>query len=140
MNINAEFRALKQLSGLTSQHIADKFDVGLRTVQRYETEYEPRPEIMDYLRNIVADDTRYVEEVLDGIEDAIDESNEKMGVVRDPDAIRIPRYLNSHYYYRANGADAIPCERYTARLNRIISALILDDYEIEYEYYITEEG
>ena len=33
MNINAEFRALKQLSGLTSQHIADKFDVGLRTVQ-----------------------------------------------------------------------------------------------------------
>lgn len=140
MNINAEFRALKQLSGLTSQHIADKFDVGLRTVQRYETEYEPRPEIMDYLRNIVADDTRYVEEVLDGIEDAIDESNEKMGVVRDPDAIRIPRYLNSYYYYRANGADAIPYERYTARLNRIISALILDDYEIEYEYYITEEG
>ena len=140
MNINAEFRALKQLSGLTSQHIADKFDVGLRTVQRYETEYEPRPEIMDYLRNIVADDTRYVEEVLDGIEDAIDESNEKMGVVRDPGAIRIPRYLNSHYYYRANGADAIPYERYTARLNRIISALILDDYEIEYEYYITEEG
>ena len=140
MNINAEFRALKQLSGLTSQHIADKFDVGLRTVQRYETEYEPRPEIMDYLRNIVADDTRYVEEVLDGIEDAIDESNEKMGVVRDPDAIRIPRYLNHHYYYRANGADAIPYERYTARLNRIISALILDDYEIEYEYYITEEG
>ncbi len=40
MNINAEFRALKQLSGLTSQHIADKFGVGLRTVQRYETEYE----------------------------------------------------------------------------------------------------
>lgn len=140
MNINAEFRALKQLSGLTSQHIADKFDVGLRTVQRYETEYEPRPEIMEYLRGIVEDDTQYVEEVLDGIEDVIDESNEKMGAVRDPDAIRVPRYLNSHYYYRAEGNDAIPYERYMARLNRIISALILDDYEIEYEYYITEEG
>ena len=140
MNINAEFRALKQLSGLTSQHIADKFGVGLRTVQRYETEYEPRPEIMDYLRNIVADDTRYVEEVLDGIEDVTDESNEKMGVVRDPDAIHVPRYLNSHYYYRAEGNDAIPYERYMARLNRIISALILDGYEVEYEYYPTEEG
>lgn len=140
MNINAEFRALKQLSGLTSQHIADKFGVGLRTAQRYETEYEPRPEIMDYLRNIVADDTRYVEEALDGIEDVIDESNEKMGVVRDPDAVSIPRYLNSHYYYRAEGNDAIPYERYMARLNRIISALILDGYEVEYEYYPTEEG
>ncbi|WP_298577505.1 hypothetical protein [uncultured Lawsonella sp.] len=139
MNINAEFRALKQLSGLTSQHIADKFGVGLRTTQRYETEYEPRPEIMDYLRNIVADDTRYVEEVLDGIEDVIDESNEKMGVVRDPDAISIPRYLNSHYYYRAEGRNAIPYERYMARLNRIISALILDGYEVEYEYYPVEE-
>ena len=140
MNVNAEFRALKQLSGLTSQHIADKFGVGLRTVQRYETEYEPRPEIMEYLRGIVEDDTQYVEEVLDGIEDVIDDANESLGEVRDPDAVRLPRYLNSHYYYRAEGSNAIPYERYTARLNRIISALILDGYEVKYGYYPTEEG
>ncbi|ALE19033.1 hypothetical protein [Lawsonella clevelandensis] len=140
MNINAEFRALKQLSGLTSQHIADKFDVGLRTAQRYETEYTPRSEIMEYLRSIVEDDTQYVEEVLDGIEADIHEANEQLGEVRNPGAVRLLRYLNSHYYYQANGVEAIPYERYTARLGRIISALILDGYEIEYEYYTTEEG
>ena len=37
-------------------------------------------------------------------------------------------------------SDAIPYERYTARMNRLISALILDGYEIEYEYYPTEAG
>lgn len=45
--------------------------------------------------------------------------------VAEPDKVQIPRYLNAYYYYRANGEDAIPYERYTARLNRVISALLI---------------
>lgn len=54
--------------------------------------------------------------------------------------VQIPRYLNAYYYYRANGEDAIPYERYTARLNRVISALLVEGYKVEFDYYTTEEG
>lgn len=59
--------------------------------------------------------------------------------VAEPDKVQIPRYLNA-YYYRANGEDAIPYERYTARLNRVISALLVEGYKVEFDYYTTEEG
>ena len=36
--------------------------------------------------------------------------------------------------------DAIPYERYTARLNRVISALLVEGYKVEFDYYTTEEG
>lgn len=61
--------------------------------------------------------------------------------VAEPDKVQIPRYLNAYYYYyRANGEDAIPYERYTARLNRVISALLVEGYKVEFDYYTTEEG
>lgn len=36
--------------------------------------------------------------------------------------------------------DAIPYERYTARLNRVISALLVEGYKVKFDYYTTEEG
>jgi len=68
------------------------------------------------------------------------EANSRMGYECEPDKVQIPRYLNAYYYYRANGEDAIPYERYTARLNRIISALLVEGYKVEFDYYTTEEG
>lgn len=140
MNINAEFRTLKQLSGITAQHIADKFGVNIRTAQRYETSCTPRPEIMDYMRAIVDDDNQYIEDVLEGAYEVIVEANSRMGYECEPDKVQIPRYLNAYYYYRANGEDAIPYERYTARLNRVISALLVEGYKVKFDYYTTEEG
>ena len=97
MNINAEFRTLKQLSGITAQHIADKFGVNIRTAQRYETSCTPRPEIMDYMRAIVDDDNQYIEDVLEGAYEVIVEANSRMGYECEPDKVQIPRYLNAYY-------------------------------------------
>ena len=68
------------------------------------------------------------------------EANSRMGYECEPDKVQIPRYLNAYYYYRANGEDAIPYERYTARLNRVISALLVEGYKVEFDYYTTKEG
>lgn len=68
------------------------------------------------------------------------EANSRMGYECEPDKVQIPRYLNAYYYYRANGEDAIPYERYTARLNRVISALLIEGHKVEFDYYTTEEG
>lgn len=66
------------------------------------------------------------EDVLEGAYEVIVEANSRMGYECEPDKVQIPRYLNAYYYYRANGEDAIPYERYTARLNRVISALLVE--------------
>ena len=100
----------------------------------------PAPEIMDYMRAIVDDDNQYIEDVLEGAYEVIVEANSRMGYECEPDKVQIPRYLNAYYYYRANGEDAIPYERYTARLNRVISALLVEGYKVEFDYYTTEEG
>lgn len=100
----------------------------------------PRPEIMDYMRAIIDDDNQYIEDVLEGAYEVIVEANSRMGYECEPDKVQIPRYLNAYYYYRANGEDAIPYERYTARLNRVISALLVEGYKVEFDYYTTEEG
>jgi len=100
----------------------------------------PRPKIMDYMRAIVDDDNQYIEDVLEGAYEVIVEANSRMGYECEPDKVQIPRYLNAYYYYRANGEDAIPYERYTARLNRVISALLVEGYKVEFDYYTTEEG
>lgn len=54
-------------------------------------------------------------------------------------------YIAADYEYEnslitVNGEDAIPYERYTARLNRVISALLVEGYKVEFDYYTTEEG
>ena len=103
-------------------------------------DFTPRPEIMDYMRAIVDDDNQYIEDVLEGAYEVIVEANSRMGYKCEPDKVQIPRYLNAYYYYRANGEDAIPYERYTARLNRVISALLVEGYKVEFDYYTTEEG
>lgn len=100
----------------------------------------PRPEIMDYMRAIVDDDNQYIEDVLEGAYEVIVEANSRMRYECEPDKVQIPRYLNAYYYYRANGEDAIPYERYTARLNHVISALLIEGYKVEFDYYTTEEG
>ena len=95
---------------------------------------------MDYMRAIVDDDNQYIEDVLEGAYEVIVEANSRMGYECEPDKVQIPRYLNAYYYYRANGEDAISYERYTARLNRVISALLVESYKVEFDYYTTEEG
>ena len=100
----------------------------------------PRPEIMDYVRAIIDDDNQYIEDVLEGAYEVIVEANSRMGYECEPDKVQIPRYLNAYYYYRVNGEDAIPYERYTARLNRVISSLLVEGYKVEFDYYTTEEG
>lgn len=103
-------------------------------------DFTPHPEIMDYMRAIVDDDNQYIEDILEEAYEVIVEANSRMGYECEPDKVQIPRYLNAYYYYRANGEDAIPYERYTARLNRVISALLVEGYKVEFDYYTTEEG
>lgn len=123
MDTRAEYRILRNLSGMSSREIAREFDFNVRTVQRWETDYLPPDHVLEYLRDIVSSDTAWVAEMMERAE-------------IDGGVVRLSMYRVGRAYYESMGGgdDVLPVERYRARVYRLASALMVAGYEIDMEY------
>lgn len=61
----AEFRVLRKTLGLTAQDIADRFEVNLRTAQRWEATHNPPLDVAEWIEDRVGFYADRVADVLD---------------------------------------------------------------------------
>lgn len=121
---SAEFRALRQQTGVTFSALTNKYDVTQRVVERWEGRNTPRPEALEYLRRLFAEDNAYLKETMKRIE--------KM----ETKIITLHKYRGAGHYYAVKGREGVlSWERRERREQRLISLLSLEGYEIEFDYY-----
>lgn len=124
MDPSTEFRVLRNQTGVTLHDICEMCDIGIRCVERWESRNTPRPEVLEYLREVLANDNEYLLEELQ----RYNESGSKN--------IKMQLYRGAGHYQACNsGAEKLSWNRVTRWQQRLISLLYLNGYQIDFEYY-----
>lgn len=103
MRTKAEFRALREMAGITQQHLADELGVQVRSVKRWESPDAPQHAPQDAW-DVLDEALREQQEAILAALSIVDEMTEKLGEA--PRAIRLP-YWASQEHYDAHASDSV---------------------------------
>lgn len=133
MRTKAEFRALREMTGITQQHLADELGVQVRSVKRWESPDAPQQaphDAWDVLDAAMEGQKEAIEQALSIVDGIMDELGEA------PKAIRLP-YWASQEQYESQSTDsqwdvAGSWRMADANIRAVATVLMMDGFDIEW--------
>jgi hypothetical protein len=128
----AEFRAIRETVGMTQGMLAEELGVNPRSVRRWESPdyegYQPPQDAWEALDDALDTQRRGIAAVLDKVEDVA----KRHGGY--PDAVRLPYWTSQDAYDEGHYVDDGGDWRMANATNRIIAALLHDEFGIRVEW------
>lgn len=123
---SSNFRAMRELLGLSQHDVADAAGVSVRTVKRWEAGERVPDDVWDYIDGMGEDAALVVDAAIAKVLDAAEDKGA-------PRTVRLS-YFRTQQDYDAHGRDTGPYGVANANSRRVADALMAEGFDVEFDY------